>query len=101
MTEPPQTPVLGAVSVSVTLPADTSAGESDLAVTCKASWNVRYADSWHADFKDISFQSLSAEPPAEPMGKLDQRMAAALPQLRAILAAAEAAAARLEAGAGC
>ena len=89
MTEQQQTTVLGTVSVSVTFPAfgpaDTEAGKDALVTAFEASWNVWYTDCWHADFKDIFFYPPSAETAEEMRTKLDRRMAAALPQLRAVL----------------
>jgi hypothetical protein len=64
----------------------------------KDSWYIGYADRWHSSSKDIFLYSPVAETASGMREKLDEKMAGAIPGLRAQLKEAEAAAARLRTG---
>jgi hypothetical protein len=65
-----------------------------------ACWHVWYTNRWIASSKSLFYWSYEAETAAGLREQLDRRMAAAIPELRARLAAAEAAAGRLAAADG-
>jgi len=58
-------------------------------------WYVWYTDRWHASSKPVFCWGYVAETEADLREQLDSVMAAAVPELRARLAAAEAAAGRV------
>jgi hypothetical protein len=58
-------------------------------------WSVWYSDRWHASSKPVFCWGYVAETEDDLREQLDSVMAAAVPELRARLAAAEAAAGRL------
>jgi len=75
---------------------DDSAEESRALIEdFKDSWYIWYAGRWRSSSKDIFLYSPAAGTASGMREKLDEKMAGAIPRLRAQLKEAEAAAARL------
>jgi len=74
------------------------APEGDLQDDFGSSWYVWSGDRWRASAKPVFYWGYSEETAAGLREQLDRVMAAAIPELRARLAAAEAAAGRLREG---
>ena len=69
--------------------------EEDLQNDFGSCWSVWFNIRWRASPKDLFYWSREAETAADMREQLDRAMAAAVPELRARLAEAEAAAGRL------